>query len=236
MNTTTIEIFHNIAENSIARCAGLLGYQPQHPVRKVFTFTLPADEPADVHALAEHAYRVGNGDDPLSGAYYRLARRSMSVGDLVRLNGLVWLSCASTGFSLLTHWPLVHVQSDRYDVPAGILAANTIDITELAAAADTTDNVPRAVRLDQPAASAGPAVHRYGATLERLRQLITREAADDISDLISELPALRAAAHECSQTTTRGLEKMFKVLLSVRRIQTVQSRHDCGGRGRSAGR
>lgn len=225
MNTTTIEIFHNTAQSSTGRWVGLSGYQPGHPVSQVFTFTLPADEPTDVHALAEHAFRVGNGADRLSGAYYRLARRSMSVGDLVRLNGLVWLSCESAGFSLLTHWPLiVHIRPGKHDIPAD----DTTDITEPAAAADATGDVLAAVRVDQPVASAWAAVNRYGADLERLRQMIITEAADDIGELISGLPALRVAALECSQTATRAREELFQALLAAHRIEALQARHECG--------
>ncbi|MEU5878162.1 hypothetical protein [Spirillospora sp. NPDC047279] len=99
-----VEIFHNVAKDDSGRLLGFFGYQPDHNVVKVFEYNtapLPGYTLSDV---AEDAFRVGNGVDNKSDDYFRRELRTLSVGDLVRIEGQ-WFRCDAVGWSGLVDDP-----------------------------------------------------------------------------------------------------------------------------------
>lgn len=96
MSTYRVTIYVNVDPEH----TNFFGYQPTHPVAKVGTFTVHANDP---HGAAEAAWIVGNkeaGPDAL-GQDYPLDVRSVSVGDMVETDGpdgKHYFSCASVGW------------------------------------------------------------------------------------------------------------------------------------------
>jgi hypothetical protein len=140
--TTTVTVFHNVATDYAGRPLGMLdGYAPGHPLVPVAQW--PAADGVSVAQAAGLAFDVLNvGDDPefrpdgpdaRAVEYRARANRSMSVGDVVRIQnaaGDVWLACASFGW-------------DTVQAPAWI-ARN--------ASAYGTTPLPDGARLDEPSA------------------------------------------------------------------------------------
>lgn len=111
-STMNAKVYHNVARDDAGRHLGILdGYQPEHPVTLVFTTDLP---PSDEMAACEELYRLLNvGDDPAFGqpdpraeAYRRRGNRSLSMGDLVSLDGRFY-ACAEHGWKPLDTEPTV---------------------------------------------------------------------------------------------------------------------------------
>ncbi len=102
--TVTITLWHNIASGAHDRPTGLLdGYQPGHPMVRVFTYqTRPAGRSPE--ALADEAFAIGNGHpvdaagQELSRRYYARQLRSLSVGDVVTI-GEAPLAVARAGWT-----------------------------------------------------------------------------------------------------------------------------------------
>ncbi|WP_026415456.1 hypothetical protein [Actinomadura oligospora] len=96
-----VEIFHNVAKDSAGRSLGVFGFEPGQPVVKVFEYKVdgvPPTEPVGYEELAEDAYCLGNGIAHLqSELYYARKMRSVSVGDLIRINQ-VWVAVDKVGF------------------------------------------------------------------------------------------------------------------------------------------
>ncbi|MFL0579644.1 hypothetical protein [Dietzia sp. 179-F 9C3 NHS] len=91
------------------RMAMVDGYRTGHPLRHCFQLPLTADEQAmSREQLAERMFHLFNvGDDPAYGTpderaiAYRLAcNRSLSVGDVVEIDG-TFLAVASCGFDVI---------------------------------------------------------------------------------------------------------------------------------------
>ncbi|QFG25435.1 hypothetical protein [Actinomadura sp. WMMB 499] len=98
-----IEIFHNVAKDENGRSLGFFGYEPNHPVVKVFEYlteqtTLPPED------VAEEAMHIGNGVDNRSDSYYARELRSVSVGDLIRIDGQ-WWTCERVGWRFVGDIP-----------------------------------------------------------------------------------------------------------------------------------
>ena len=102
--TITVTVFHNVARDQHDRPTGMLeGYQPGHPMVRVFTYQAdPAGRrPED---LAEEAFAICNGHphDPggegLARRYYERELRSLSKGDVVAV-GEAGLAVASAGWT-----------------------------------------------------------------------------------------------------------------------------------------
>lgn len=88
-----VTVYHNVALDDAGRHLGILdGYQPDHPVTPVLATELPE---GDAIAVCDELYRLLNiGDDPNFGApdpraleYRMRGNRSLSIGDLARLDG-----------------------------------------------------------------------------------------------------------------------------------------------------
>lgn len=108
-----ITVFHNVSTDEHGRLVGMLdGYQPGHALVPVAEYVRDVPDTTDFHELrkaAEEAYHVFNvGDDPDFGTpderalvYRRRGNRSLSVGDVVRVDaglGDAYLACASVGW------------------------------------------------------------------------------------------------------------------------------------------
>src|SRR5689334_19467441 len=113
MNVT---VYHNVALDEAGRHLGMLdGYAPAHPVMPVFTAELPDSD--DITAC-DQLYRLLNvGDDPDFGTpdiraleYRMRGNRSMSVGDLARIDGRLY-ACAVDGWVPLTVEPTIVCQT-----------------------------------------------------------------------------------------------------------------------------
>ncbi|MDN5895524.1 MAG: hypothetical protein L0H93_16045 [Nocardioides sp.] len=104
-----VTVFHNDARDAFDRHLGYDGYQTGHPMIEVFTFDGPdSNDPAEL--VAENAFELFNvGDDPafdtpapVAVAYRAKGLRSLSVGDIVDVNG-VPLACAKHGWQEVEH-------------------------------------------------------------------------------------------------------------------------------------
>src|SRR5687768_794247 len=107
-----VRVYHNVAVDDAGRHIGLLdGYMLGHPVTLVFSTEAPACDDADA---CEQLYRLLNvGDypdfgepDPRAKAYRARGNRSLSMGDLVWLDGRFY-ACASSGWNRLDHTPSI---------------------------------------------------------------------------------------------------------------------------------
>ncbi len=110
-----VSVYHNVATDDKDRLCGMLdGYEPQHPVTLVaeLDFTeadVPSFEPpfgsdSDQAVLNAVWILFNVGDDPDYGTpdpravIYRMRRnRSLSVGDVVSIDGR-WYACRSVGW------------------------------------------------------------------------------------------------------------------------------------------
>jgi hypothetical protein len=97
------------------------GYRPEHPVRHVFTYQTEVIHAPQPEQLADDAFHMFNAPpelitDPAARDvvdHYRNARlRSLSIGDLVRVDADTWLACAHDGW-------------DHIDAPTRILFDHT---------------------------------------------------------------------------------------------------------------
>ena len=109
-----VTVYHNVALDEAGRHLGILdGYQPDHPVTPVFTAELPDTD--DVTACDELYRLLNGGDDPSFGtpdpralAYRARGNRSLSIGDLARIDGRFY-ACAADGWEPVTAQPsIVH--------------------------------------------------------------------------------------------------------------------------------
>jgi len=85
----TVSVWHNVARDAEGRHAAMLdGYQPGHPMVRVFAYQ--ADPGGrSLEAVAEEAFAICNGHprdaggEELSRRYYARVLRSLSAGDIV---------------------------------------------------------------------------------------------------------------------------------------------------------
>ena len=100
----TVTIWHNVAHDAERRHTAMTGgYQPGHPMVRVFAYQAdPAGQAPEV--IAEEAFAICNGhpDDAwgeeLSRRYYARELRSLSVGDVVAV-GEAPLAVARAGWT-----------------------------------------------------------------------------------------------------------------------------------------
>ena len=100
----TVSAWHNVAHDAEGRRTAMLdGYQPGHPMVRVFTYQAdPGGRRPE--AIAEEAFAICNGHprdaggEELSRRYYARELRSLSVGDIVV--GEVPLAVGRFGWSL----------------------------------------------------------------------------------------------------------------------------------------
>ena len=100
----TVTIWHNAAHDAEGRHIAMTGgYQPGHPMVRVFTYQAdPAGRSPEV--IAEEAFAICNGHphnaagEELSHRYYARELRSLSKGDVVAV-GEIALAVASAGWT-----------------------------------------------------------------------------------------------------------------------------------------
>lgn len=121
--TSTVTIWHNVARDGFDRPLGMLdGFSPEHSFTPVARYTVDA---GDAMVLAGEAFQTFNvGDDPdfnagfepyrveLATAYRASKNRSLSVGDVIQVNG-AWLACERIGWKRIDSpvnlvWRTVH--------------------------------------------------------------------------------------------------------------------------------
>lgn len=107
---TVAEVYHNVAIDLDGRPLGMLdGYQPEHPLTLVARLKVSGSvlkDQADEYPALEEIFRLLNvGDDPDYGepdpqaqAYRLWGNRSLSVGDVVKLQGGRWFAVARIGW------------------------------------------------------------------------------------------------------------------------------------------
>ena len=105
-----ITILHNVTQDEHGRNVGFCdGYLPDHQLARVFAFSLAGEgHPFDDPGVLSNVYFLFNvGDDPdfgdpspLSVAYRNKGLRSLSVGDVVILDGRAY-QCDHSGWSRL---------------------------------------------------------------------------------------------------------------------------------------
>jgi hypothetical protein len=108
LNTTsaTVTVFHNISTDSWGRHLGMVdGYTAGHALIPVALYTDPAADPSEHAEAAFHTFNVG--EDARATVYRKRGNRSLSVGDVVRVQGGtgphadLWLACARTGWTIV---------------------------------------------------------------------------------------------------------------------------------------
>lgn len=104
-----VTVFLNETRDPEGRMVGYFGYEPTHVLRLAHTATMAEVMPADVtwddQRILDRMYHLLNvGDDPSFGephpvavAYRAKRNRSLSVGDVVMLDGRIYV-CASDGW------------------------------------------------------------------------------------------------------------------------------------------
>ncbi|QXJ25938.1 hypothetical protein AGRA3207_007507 [Actinomadura graeca] len=97
---TVVEIWHNVATDDRGNPVGFFGYRAGHPVVKVYEVAVAGDADTTIGDLAELAFLIGNGESQEGAAYYARTLRSVSAGDLVRVEG-IWLAYGSSGWSVV---------------------------------------------------------------------------------------------------------------------------------------
>lgn len=93
-----IRIYHNGARDEEGRNLGFFGYKPEHPMVLVFAYVIPELDPGLAIEEAFHTFNVG--EDDLAQAYRARRLRSLSVGDIVAVDGKFY-SCENAGW--ITH-------------------------------------------------------------------------------------------------------------------------------------
>jgi len=101
----TVTVWHNTATDAQGRLIAMMGYQPGHPVVRVFAYQAdPAGRAPEV--IAEEAFAICNGHPcdaggaDLSRRYYARELRSLSVGDVVAV-GEAPLAVGRIGWTLV---------------------------------------------------------------------------------------------------------------------------------------
>ena len=102
----TVSVWHNVAHDAEGRHAAMLdGYQPGHPMVRVFTYQAdPAARAPEV--IAEKAFAICNGQPhdaagtEVSRRYYARELRSLSKGDVVAVREIA-LAVASAGWTVV---------------------------------------------------------------------------------------------------------------------------------------
>ena len=115
----TVTIFHNVAYDPEGRHIAMLdGYQPGDPVVAVFTYQAdPAGRTAE--QIADEAFGTFNDHprDPdgadLACAYYQRRLRSLSVGDVVAVGGILLAVGRPAGWEPVTA-PLTEVRTPEH--------------------------------------------------------------------------------------------------------------------------
>ena len=114
-----VTVYHNVALDGAGRHLGILdGYQAEHPVTPVFATDLPD---ADDITACDQLYRLLNvGEDPSLGdpdpravAYRQRGNRSMSIGDLVCIDGRFY-ACTEDGWQSFATEPTVVRQTQAH--------------------------------------------------------------------------------------------------------------------------
>ena len=122
---TAVRVYHNISADGAGRhLAYLDGYQAGDPVVCVFSTEVDRQRLSSITEVTEAMYRLLNiGDDPDFGTpdpraldYRARGNRSLSVGDLVAIDG-DFHACAATGFVPVHHHPAVVVQTRHGTTP-----------------------------------------------------------------------------------------------------------------------
>ncbi len=159
MSGPMVTVFHNIATDPQGRSVGMLdGYQVGHPLVPVATY--PHETSSDLpEVICDAAFRLFNvGDDPERGTpdpravlYRARGNRSMSKGDVVRIDratSRVWFACASFGWVEIAEPQWFAVDATRYGTtPLDVLSSDWQE--DLLTAAETfqraLDRVPHHV-------------------------------------------------------------------------------------------
>jgi hypothetical protein len=90
----TVAIWHNLAVPDNFT----VGWMPEHPMVKVFSYDIHAEQARDPDAVLEDAWVAFNvGDDSRAQQYRARGLRSLSKGDVVVVGEIAW-ACASTGW------------------------------------------------------------------------------------------------------------------------------------------
>jgi hypothetical protein len=79
-------------------------YEPGHALRRTVTYTTDSD---DHHRILENAYErfnIGLDSDPVVAEYRSTRNRSLSVGDVVVIDGTPY-SCEPFGWDVLDNFP-----------------------------------------------------------------------------------------------------------------------------------
>jgi hypothetical protein len=100
---TTVTVYHNLSGD------GFFGYSPQHQLVKVFEYEAELPDGIDwalpnphVTRVLEQAFETFNvGETRLAQEYRARRLRSLSVGDVIVLGGLVAFCCARAGWEQL---------------------------------------------------------------------------------------------------------------------------------------
>lgn len=121
MGNRVIIIWHNV-NMSEGRPTGFLhGYADNDAVTPVFVFTDTRD--TTPVKLAEHCFHMFNAppeyltdktDAAIANRYRANRLRSLSVGDLVQIDGALF-ACERAGFKTMFHGVKLNVQPDPFD-------------------------------------------------------------------------------------------------------------------------
>lgn len=101
-----VSVFHNVFRDPEGRGVGFLGYAPSHPMTNVFTYKGVARPGAGVEAILENAFKMFNiGEEGTAAAYRARNLRSLSVGDMVSVDG-TYFAIEPLGFRQLDAEPI----------------------------------------------------------------------------------------------------------------------------------
>lgn len=114
---TTVQVFHNVSDD---RMRFFEGYKPENPLTHVFDLEIPPHVQADmetdkgVYAALNYAFMILNiGHETTmvtdegkaqATAYRERKNRSLSVGDVIVIDGVAF-ACAALGWDVVTVHP-----------------------------------------------------------------------------------------------------------------------------------
>lgn len=105
-----VEIFHNVATDHLGRSLGFDGYRPEHAVVPVFGYTVAMTDDQKILAEAFEVFNIGTC--ARADSYYGLKLRSLSVGDVVKIEDRYY-AVARAGFAALEREPRALVEKGR---------------------------------------------------------------------------------------------------------------------------
>jgi hypothetical protein len=119
----TVDVFHNVFHDDKGIGVGFLGYEPAHPMTKVFTFEAVVGAGAAVESILEQAFELCTvGETATALAYSSRRLRYLRTGDVIAVDGTFY-AVESRGFRQLDTAPTFELGTYSGTTPISVAAA-----------------------------------------------------------------------------------------------------------------